>query len=1077
MSSRNVAAQYVSTENLKSSPKRKKKKRRRHRDVFDIPGVRKIVLSELAQKIIGCVAGEDVTAENPWIFVPKEPITDNLELHEDSSEFLAMKQEILLYPGSKFLIGYIPDESKDTDEFYICVTEEATQTVKDIIERMKEQQEERLYNTLNKTVREWLPMGTEEEVDENLIKNNRPLIEVEIESQYPIFSQKAEFELVRAEKRRDGYVELRWTSEERINNIYKKRISQYVQVAPQFVTTEVQTTCTYPRNSATQYLYEIEDTSHLLEEYSKSIQTYVDDNMENLSDLLKVNAVLNLYSDDYADLINKDCSFLTGTTVEEVKEYMSFMDVNLCKDKMIADVSWHPMWSGTVALAYTDEAPFIFHYGPNTEDSVLKAVHGDNPTLIWSCLDVLKPKLILESPREVTKLSFCEFDENVLVGGLKNGQIIIWDIRNKLHKVEELEVLTTAQQKYRAYMHSLMSWMKNIYDLAIVRPTALSDHRYSHKGPVTGITWLSPFYEYSKLGALSEKPEDTDHSMQFLTSSEDGTIMIWDLLKKPTVQPGGFKPRKLRRLKQRPSALMVDVSPYRIYHLNLKPIYKIVIPRLRKLPLAISSCHENYCKVDYVEINLSKSKKSINERIVYKPILDRSRQHEVEANIFIGSMEGDYIRVSWEGQDFDSGEVVNSESGVIMTRANYHDGPINSIQKNPVHDMILTVGGRVFAIWTPELPEQPLLWRKRKNLYTSGEWNIYEPHLFTIKVSNGDVESWAVVYDTKLPAFSLPFSSGFLTASAFHPLKLKKQIYGAGDKLGSFRLFYIPEDTAPGSVETKCEKFKSFMERELNRKKKFIRWQTQWLERNREILKERGTEEQDLNEKEEEVKKIEQAETLEKKSAEDAAKAAEASKKRPQPGKYVEWVIAQRQAQEEARIKATIISKKQLDTKELEVRRGPLQILEEENERKKRKQKQRLKEGDTIFKDTVASLFPDIVKEKPVPPSDPYSSLDLAIEDIEYEYNEFNELGSDAEKFVYDHPYDYRFYWKQVIARGKKRRQFLADLTRKSSKRVRATLASDTTFLGYETSPEEPPYARSDVVIGEMNNIEELPED
>uniref|UniRef100_A0A6P7GLB9 WD repeat-containing protein 63-like n=1 Tax=Diabrotica virgifera virgifera TaxID=50390 RepID=A0A6P7GLB9_DIAVI len=201
---------------------------------------------------------------------------------------------------------------------------------------------------------------------------------------------------------------------------------------------------------------------------------------------------------------------------------------------------------------------------------VLKAVHGDNPTLIWSCLDVLKPKLILESPREVTKLSFCEFDENVLVGGLKNGQIIIWDIRNKLHKVEELEVLTTAQQKYRAYMHSLMSWMKNIYDLAIVRPTALSDHRYSHKGPITG---------------------------------------------------------------------SVDVSPYRIYHLNLKPIYKIVIPRLRKLPLAISSCHENYCKVDYVEVNVSKSKKSINERIVYKPILDRSRQHQVEANIFIGSME------------------------------------------------------------------------------------------------------------------------------------------------------------------------------------------------------------------------------------------------------------------------------------------------------------------------------------------------------------------------------------------------------------------------------------------------------
>lgn len=58
-------------------------------------------------------------------------------------------------------------------------------------------------------------------------------------------------------------------------------------------------------------------------------------------------------------------------------------------------------------------------------------------------------------------------------------------------------------------------------------------------------------------------------------------------------------------------------------------------------------------------------------------------------------------------------------------------------------------------------------------------------------------------------------------------------------------------------------------------------------------------------------------------------------------GKYIEWVIEQRQLQEKERIRNTVISKKQLDTKELERRRKPLQKLDEENERKKRKQKQR----------------------------------------------------------------------------------------------------------------------------------------
>lgn len=39
-------------------------------------------------------------------------------------------------------------------------------------------------------------------------------------------------------------------------------------------------------------------------------------------------------------------------------------------------------------------------------------------------MDALKPKLILESPREIERISFCKFDENILIGGCKNGQIV-----------------------------------------------------------------------------------------------------------------------------------------------------------------------------------------------------------------------------------------------------------------------------------------------------------------------------------------------------------------------------------------------------------------------------------------------------------------------------------------------------------------------------------------------------------------------------------------------------------------------------------------------------------------------------
>lgn len=54
------------------------------------------------------------------------------------------------------LIGYIVDETQENDdEFYICVTEEATDTVQKIIERLRQEQEDRLYYQLYKDIREW----------------------------------------------------------------------------------------------------------------------------------------------------------------------------------------------------------------------------------------------------------------------------------------------------------------------------------------------------------------------------------------------------------------------------------------------------------------------------------------------------------------------------------------------------------------------------------------------------------------------------------------------------------------------------------------------------------------------------------------------------------------------------------------------------------------------------------------------------------------------------------------------------------------------------------------------------------
>lgn len=73
---------------------------------------------------------------------------------------------------------------------------------------------------------------------------------------------------------------------------------------------------------------------------------------------------------------------------------------------------------------------------------------------------------------------------------------------------------------------------------------------------------------------------------------------------------------------------------------------------------------------------------------------------------------------------------------------------------------------------------------------------FFKPYSFTNKVVNGDVETWIVSVSSKAPVYTLTFSSSFLTASALHPLNLKKVIYGAGDKQG------IPGSVSNDSFKT-----------------------------------------------------------------------------------------------------------------------------------------------------------------------------------------------------------------------------------------------------------------------------------
>lgn len=136
-------------------------------------------MSPLTQKIVGCVIGENVTTEYPWVYVKKDVIEDNIDLHSESSDFLIVKDEIEAFPDKQILIGYAPSLSEE-GQFYIVLTKESRDAIVRSIETQREDHENRVRYAIYKPLGRWHDLGSGAEVDAYVVKNTRPLFEIEV---------------------------------------------------------------------------------------------------------------------------------------------------------------------------------------------------------------------------------------------------------------------------------------------------------------------------------------------------------------------------------------------------------------------------------------------------------------------------------------------------------------------------------------------------------------------------------------------------------------------------------------------------------------------------------------------------------------------------------------------------------------------------------------------------------------------------------------------------------------------------------------------------------------------------------
>lgn len=165
------------------------------------------------------------------------------------------------------------------------------------------------------------------------------------------------------------------------------------------------------------------------------------------------------------------------------------------------------------------------------EEIFMKSVLHSNYTLLWSFSDSLYPKLVLSSPREIVSLSFCPCDGNLLIGGMTNGQFIVWNLQAKLKDLNTPNISNRHEQLKRNQLHSFMAWSKSfeIAQLSIVRPVAITSVDHSHKKMISVLHWLNEEQCGNGKGLIQQHVKAGSNFKLLLTASIDGSISLWDI--------------------------------------------------------------------------------------------------------------------------------------------------------------------------------------------------------------------------------------------------------------------------------------------------------------------------------------------------------------------------------------------------------------------------------------------------------------------------------------------------------------------------------------------------------------------
>lgn len=773
------------------------------------------------------------------------------------------------------LIGFVPHMSDETRDTFIIFLDELTcKEASEIVKRLEAVERRKIVKSIVKYPRPYQSMGSENEVDMYVKTKRTNLIDVELQSVYPMRYSNANFGYRFADDARDGYAELVPNKKIPIENVHRKMIDRAIQSGAMKVVQDQQTDPTFPTNAWSQYQYDMDEIKKAKDAETETISSEqvkededdmplmfrrkkskeeapvvekveeptISKQVEELLEILEFNQV-DMYRDDYPFIAKSEILKYQTPYIEEV---CCFANIAKCKGRFITSMDWHPEFSGVCVVSYGFNLKTKTIKDEDECDVVKRTIIERNPVLVWSFDDPLYAKLELEAIREISCISFCPYDGNIILGGTVNGQIIIWDISNRLAKVEAEEMLTPDQLRTRSEIREFMSWGMLDDTNKIVLPAAISFIDKSHESAITSIKWMATNFQCTSKGLLKQDREKNTQYRQFVTTSIDGNICFWTL----DWTLGSDEAAKIVKVVHKvnlPDELKEESSPFKAIDQLFCPHFKLVINR----PILSFTFNEG----DFLHEPITKTVKAdIAQRIqhIVKPV----KKESFNPKMVIGTNTGEMILLSWEGSDFSQGAILNPQAMAQEHYASVHDGPISHVHRNPfLHDVFISLGGFIFALWHDEYKEFPIMWRRRESRLVGFQWSLDRPSVFFLICENGTLEVWDLNSRIDIPVMMESLGGNVLTYILQHKLTASKRLLAIADYNTNLRIFQIPW-AFTHQLPDECELFGNFIDDEVQRKKNQEQWKTDWYESNKDIVDAKKVAEQQVNDEMEKKERV-----------------------------------------------------------------------------------------------------------------------------------------------------------------------------------------------------------------------------